>query len=196
MSSANASSISNVNRRFLMAAFGELALGMLALVLGWLLGPNPREHLPRIFEAYRIALGVLQGVVLGVALAGVMELARRIPLDAIKRLNQISSEQFREILKPFSMPQLITLALSAGVGEELLFRGWLQTLFTGPIDQHLFSVRVLLGIALASAAFGLAHPISRAYVIVASSMGIVFGFAYWYPSSHTAYMTPSLWFCF
>ncbi|WP_189575243.1 CPBP family intramembrane glutamic endopeptidase [Marinobacter zhanjiangensis] len=66
---------------------------------------------------------------------------------------------------------LVGLAVLAGIGEELLFRGVIQ----GWVSQHL---GVVAGILAGALVFGLAHAMSLAYFLVASALGVVFGVAY------------------
>ena len=60
------------------------------------------------------------------------------------------------------------IALLAGVGEEMLFRGVLQ----GTISRW---IRPEIGLVAASALFGLAHLITLMYALAASLMGIYLG---------------------
>lgn len=63
------------------------------------------------------------------------------------------------------------VALLAGVGEELLFRGVIQ----GGLDGVLGAWPALI---LASVLFGAMHALSRAYFVVATLMGLYMGLAY------------------
>jgi len=71
-----------------------------------------------------------------------------------------------------SVLQLAAVALAAGFGEELLFRGLLQTelarLIGGPHSS-------LVGLALASAVFGVCHWLDRTYAFLATLAGAYFG---------------------
>ena len=58
--------------------------------------------------------------------------------------------------------------LTAGVGEEVLFRGFLQ----GALGQWLGTGP---GLVLASVVFGAAHPVTPAYVLIASVIGVYLG---------------------
>jgi len=60
------------------------------------------------------------------------------------------------------------VAMAAGAGEELLFRGFFQT--WGAIGGGVWG-----GVALASLLFGLAHPISFAYGAVVALIGAYLG---------------------
>jgi membrane protease YdiL (CAAX protease family) len=66
---------------------------------------------------------------------------------------------------------LAVIALLAGIGEELLFRGWLQ----GALAARL---GILPGILVASVIFGFAHYLSPTYAIYAGLTGLYLGMIY------------------
>lgn len=70
-----------------------------------------------------------------------------------------------------SWPGIILLSCSAGVGEELITRGLLQTWLVGHLG-------VWNGVILASLIFGLMHAMTRLYVIVTFLLGAIFGLLY------------------
>nr|WP_239056945.1 CPBP family intramembrane glutamic endopeptidase [Wenzhouxiangella limi] len=63
------------------------------------------------------------------------------------------------------------VALLAGVGEELLFRGVIQGGLDGVIGPW-------PALALASLLFGAMHALSRAYFVLATVMGLYMGLVY------------------
>ena len=63
------------------------------------------------------------------------------------------------------------MSITAGLGEEWLFRGLLQ----GALARHLSDVPAIV---LASIAFGLCHYITHTYFILATVLGAVFGWLY------------------
>ena len=74
--------------------------------------------------------------------------------------------------------ELIVISICAGIGEELLFRGWLmQWLVEGAAAAPGTPAPVAVGVALvvSSIIFGLFHPITRLYVVLATLMGLYFG---------------------
>jgi membrane protease YdiL (CAAX protease family) len=74
----------------------------------------------------------------------------------------------RPIFGPWSILQLAVISLLAGVCEEALFRGVLQGGLT-PLTG------APAALVIASVAFGLAHPISRHYVLAATAIGFFLG---------------------
>lgn len=67
---------------------------------------------------------------------------------------------------------LAIIALLAGVGEELFFRGWMQTVLAERSG-------VWVGILAASLIFGLLHYLSITYAIYAFATGIYLGVIYY-----------------
>jgi membrane protease YdiL (CAAX protease family) len=66
---------------------------------------------------------------------------------------------------------MVLIALSAGVGEEMLFRGVLQTSLGAWLGWE-------LGLAGSSLLFGLLHPISLPYINVMILVGLYLGGAF------------------
>ena len=85
----------------------------------------------------------------------------------MRQLNRKLTGMFQNL----SWPQLIILSISAGVGEELLFRGLLQTWLIANLNP-------LWGILGASLVFGLMHYLNATYIILTFVLGCLFGIAY------------------
>ena len=125
------------SRRLLLLAFVTEGL-LLAVAVGWIRLRGLSVELGALFPA----------LIAGLAVAGLLAWANYLllrvappiePVEAIRRL-------YRETLQPLfakATPfEIIGISVAAAVGEELLFRGVLQS---------------ELGIAMASILFGLAH---------------------------------------
>ena len=81
----------------------------------------------------------------------------------------------RDIVPQFarlSLLELAVISLAAGVGEELLFRGFIQN---GIASWFGSTWGALFALAVASLLFGFAHSISSAYVIAATLVGLYLG---------------------
>jgi membrane protease YdiL (CAAX protease family) len=140
----------------------EGGLAVLAFFLGWLLGQRPLETLALNANAILVGLaGTLPLVVLFFVLI-------RWPVGPLDSLRRFTLEVLCPMLAPCTVPDLAAIALLAGVGEEMLFRGTLQAVFsrgTGPWT----------GLALASVLFGLMHAVTPAYAVVTALMGAYLG---------------------
>ena len=84
--------------------------------------------------------------------------------------------QLEHFAHDYSWPVLLLLCLLAGIGEEMLFRGALQTWLGRYLGDG-------LAIAGAAIAFGLVHYLSFAYFLIATGLGFVLGLAYWFTDS-------------
>lgn len=143
----------------------EAMLIPLALGLGWLLNLAPWQAL--LFSVEIVVVGALATVPLLVLFS------RR--LLARFQWAQELERTIQRLLLPFfrdAGPLAVALvAALAGLGEELLFRGVIQaglTEWLGPTT----------GLLLASLAFGLAHSITPAYLVLATLMGLYMGLLY------------------
>jgi membrane protease YdiL (CAAX protease family) len=76
-----------------------------------------------------------------------------------------------QFARSYSWPVLVGLAVLAGVGEELLFRGAVQ----GWLVQH---TGPWVAVLAASVVFGLVHYVSFTYFLVATGLGLVLGAVY------------------
>ena len=84
--------------------------------------------------------------------------------------------QLVALFKDLTWPQIIALSICAGVGEELLFRGLLQTWLVAKLNP-------LWGILGASVVFGLMHYLNSIYIFLTFVLGCLFGVAYYLTDS-------------
>lgn len=138
-----------------------------------------------VFEGALLLLAFAIGIVLGVRPAGqlnwswldlgwgILATAPMLLLFAFSWFTSWTTfreirEFLRDVLGPLldncSMLDIITLALLAGVCEEVLFRGL--------IWQYLNLHNAMLALLLTNLLFGLAHSITPLYAIVAGLVGI------------------------
>ena len=87
----------------------------------------------------------------------------------------------RPVFGAWSVAQLATISILAGICEEALFRGVIQAGLAPLIGPG-------AAIVVASAAFGLAHPINRAYVVAATLIGLYLGALFWFTGDLVAPM--------
>lgn len=163
---------------FLTAVLFESALAAFAIFLGWAIGPSARELVPQIDLAdwWPIGSGVLYGCLAAIPLLIFVELIRRIPWEPIRQLERLTDDGMFKVLLELRPTELIVISIAAGVGEELLFRGWLMYWIIQAADASI-PPEAIVGIALlvSSIVFGLFHPITPLYVVLASLMGLYFG---------------------
>lgn len=163
---------------FLTAVLFESALAILAIFLGWSIGPSARQMIPEISPTawWPIASGLLYGCLAAIPLLIFVEIIRRIPWEPIRQLERLADDGMFKVLLELRPSELIVISICAGVGEELLFRGWLMYWIMQGADI-LIPAEVVLVVALllSSIIFGLFHPITPLYVVLASLMGMYFG---------------------
>ncbi len=145
-----------------LAVLFEGSLIVLAWVLGWFLGFPP-------FERFDLRWGAL---VWGVVATAPLLLGMRWCADTRwKPLSRLMREVEEKIVPLFStcaVSELVLISVVAGVGEELLFRGVIQTTLSewfGPWG----------GLLAASVVFGLGHMVTPAYAALAGLIGLYLG---------------------
>jgi membrane protease YdiL (CAAX protease family) len=142
-----------------------------------------------VVEAVLVAVGLVVGRWIGTPIledarvdlrAGVLALAATLPLVACvfwsMRTEVAFFARFREVLRETvvplfagsSLPELLLIAIMAGIGEEVFFRGFLQ----GSLGRV---VNPWIALALVSALFGVAHMVSIGYAIIAGLLGAYLG---------------------
>jgi membrane protease YdiL (CAAX protease family) len=140
----------------------EGGLALLALLLGWLFRTPAMATLN--WNVHGLWLGAAAAVPM---LAGFF-LCVRWPLGPLARIKQFSDEVIRPLFRPCSLLEIAAIALAAGFGEELLFRGVLQALLAGWLDPA-------MGLIAASVVFGLLHSITPTYAVLAALLGAYLG---------------------
>lgn len=115
-----------------------------------------------------MALGVLGALPL---LGGLIWMERH-PVGMLRELLRVVAEEVVPLFRGVSVPGLVAISLAAGVGEELLFRGFLQAALT---DHWSGPIGILVGLLVASLVFGLCHALCWGYAVVATLIGLYLG---------------------
>jgi membrane protease YdiL (CAAX protease family) len=145
-------------------------LGVLAILGGGLLG-GPIDEWVRWSGP-----GLLWGIAGGVAMLAILGLCQLVPAGPIRRLMQLVNERVKPLFRECRVVDLLLIAVLAGIGEELLFRGLLQGWTSAWLGGWLGdSTGPWLAVALTSLAFGFAHCISREYTVFATLLGFLLG---------------------
>jgi membrane protease YdiL (CAAX protease family) len=138
----------------------------LSWLLGWLL-----DHAPLVNFTFSLRGGLLGLLAAGPMLAGFFA-AVRWPVGPLRGIKDFTDRVVRPLMTPCSLLDLAGIAVLAGLGEEMLFRGVLQEAFSG--------WGVGWGIALAALLFGLLHFITPTYAILAALVGAYLGCLYYF----------------
>ena len=176
---------------FVWACGFELAIGIVGLTLGWILGVDARAYIGQVkdltWQSVGIDLGI--GVVASIPMTIAIALLMRVPHESITAIKRLSDAPTMKALLSLTRIELLTLSVCAGIGEELAFRGFLLPWITAIGGSSITSANpfavgdsfrtaapamLAAAVAFSSIAFGLLHPITKLYVLVAALMGVYF----------------------
>jgi uncharacterized protein len=147
---------------FITGCLTEVALLLLAMFCGFFLHAPPlatcRWELPAVLLGFAAAIPPL--------LFFLYTLHSRV--EVFVRHTRLLETLLRPLMGTWSVTQLAVISLLAGISEEALFRGFLQGALNARFGQS-------PAILVASIVFGLAHPLSRTYVVFASLLGVYHG---------------------
>lgn len=132
----------------ILAAFG----------FGWALDINPLTNLNWSWSA------LLIGTLAALPMFGFFLLTMKLPFQAFHKINQFLLDEIGPRIVKASVLEVFILCIFIGLGEELLFRGVLQSW------SNQFGV--VYAIIFTNLLFGILHSVTRVYVIVASLMGV------------------------
>ena len=160
-----------------MVLLGFQAIGMIAIGgLLWDWSGREAERFVSVSTAE-----VLQGLALGGALIVIaLALFRGFPRLS-EKLVRMQADTYAFLGPKLGLPAIVFISLCAGVGEEALFRGGLQTFLGDEFGAP-------LAILISSALFALIHlgkPVITALLLV---VGAMFGVMYWLTGSLLAVM--------
>lgn len=145
-----------------VAVIFEGGLLVLAWGLGHLLGAPVGEQTTFTPSAFVL------GVVATVPLVAGLYWALRSRWSVLVRLRGVMEDTVAPLFAGCPMWGIAIISILAGVGEEALFRGVLQTYLAG----HLGVVPALL---VTSSLFGLVHPVTALYAVMAGLIGLYLG---------------------
>lgn len=148
-----------------LALLSEGGLAGLALVLGWF-GEVPVWD----YIAWNGA-AIGWGVVVSLPMFLLFILCLHWPHGPLGSIRRFAEEIIQPLFGACTLVDLALICTLAGFGEELLFRGVLQPLLASWLGWW-------AGLLLASLLFGLAHPITPMYVVLATLMGLYLGWAW------------------
>jgi len=152
----------------------ELALGLLAWLLGYLVGIDPFSRWHWTWEG--LAWGAI-AILPMLAMAGA---ALSAPGGAWQELRDFLDEVVAPLFLRCRAWHLLLLSAAAGWGEELLFRGLLQRGIATVVAAWGVSSTAASAVAilLAAPAFGFAHPLTWLYVVGATALGAYLGLCF------------------
>jgi uncharacterized protein len=150
---------------FLAAAF-EGGLALLAVGLGWLLGVPPLQS---FFWTWPDVGWGLLATLPPLALLWFCLSSSWQPLRDIVR---VVDELLVPLFANARLPEFAVIAMLAGLGEEMLFRGVVQTTLAHWIGGE---TGTWVALVIAGLLFGLGHSVTYTYVLLAAVIGIYLG---------------------
>jgi hypothetical protein len=147
------------------AAF-ELFLACIALGIGWLTGFAPLDA----FDWN--GADAAWGIVAAGPMIAFWRVASRLNASRLAPFQQFLWNDVRPLFARLSFGEMALISLAAGVGEELLFRGLVQFGLARAIDG---SSGVVVGVAIASVMFALAHAMTTSYAVLAGATSVYLG---------------------
>ena len=149
-------------RNFALFVTMESALGFLAVLIAWWTGISLTDRLD--VSGANLARGLVACLPM-LAAFWVASFSQWRPLVELR----LQVERLvKEIFGQNSWPELAVISLTAGLGEELLFRGALQ----GWISSY---TGATVSVAIVSLLFGVAHAMSVTYFVAATAIGLFLG---------------------
>lgn len=152
-------------RPFVVAVVFEAALIPLALLLAVPVGLQPWRQF--IVTPGLLITAVLATLPLVVALA----LCARVGARWFEDVDALVRPLIESVFRGRGIVAVVVVSALAGLGEELLFRGVIQSAVAAAFGAW-------PGLVVASVLFGLMHALSRAYFVLASLMGLYLGVIY------------------
>lgn len=143
-------------------ALFEVGIGTLAVAAGVLVG-TPTLSLVRI-SLNAVLLGVLATTPLAIGLYTLLH----VPAESLRRIEATLDTVLRPSFADATIGDLLVVAVAAGVGEELLFRGVVQGAAARALGPE-------LGVVIGAALFGIAHAVTGAYAVLAGLVGVFLG---------------------
>ncbi len=108
------------------------------------------------------------GLLASVPMLGGLAWVVRTPWPPLVRFRETIDEVVTPLFANSTMMDLVVISALAGLGEEVLFRGVMQTALAG-------AVGLWLAVAFTSIVFGFAHFISVTYAVYATVVGVYLG---------------------
>ena len=149
-----------------MAMVFEGGLGVIAVGVGWALGRPLGELIDWTVT------GAIWGAAAALPLMVLLLLCVRVPVWPFSEIAEVIDQTLAPMFRDIGLINLAMISALAGLGEELLFRGLLQQ---GLADWIGGPAGVWIGLAAASIIFGLFHPVTPTYTVLATLMGVYLG---------------------
>lgn len=146
----------------IVAIIFEGGMGVLAVILGWFFS---MRIISKIVWDLRL---FLFSIAIALPLSVTVTLLVHIPIESFKKIRKLLVDYFVPMFSGLSILDLFLMAMLSGVGEELLFRGFLQ----GIADEYMGAA---FSVILTNIIFGAAHFVTPVYGVITFLLGCLLG---------------------
>ena len=150
---------------FRQAVLVEGGLAIIAIIVALFCGINYWEYCRYDDETLRIIVWATLPLIAGYFFL------QALPFESLRRIDRFVRELFWQHMGHLTLGQLALIAVLAGFGEELFFRGLLQLGLAAICN-------VWLAVLLTSLVFGLAHAVTPTYCFLALVISLYLGFLF------------------
>jgi len=151
------------------AAAFEGGIAVLAVGLGWLCAEPPLQTFSWSWP------GAAWGAAATLPPLALLWLCLKCPFRPFARILQVIDEVLAPLFAHCRLLEFAVIALLAGLGEEMLFRGVIQSALAGWLGGD---IGMWGALAVAALLFGLAHAITYTYFLLAGLIGLYLGWVW------------------
>jgi CAAX protease family protein len=155
---------------FAMAVVVEGGLAIVAVLFAWFFRVPLRDRLPQFGAP--LVWAIVRGILATLPMLAIFWFLVNSHRPALRQLREQVEWLIGEMFPSGSIAQFAMIATLAGIGEELLFRGVLQTKLADWTTPF-------VGLVITSVLFGLAHALSKLYFLFAVTVGGFLGWMTW-----------------
>lgn len=149
----------------------EGSLVVAAVLLGWMFQVPPFESIsPQYSADYSDGVSLVIGACATAPMLVMLVAIDTAPWGPFRRLRKVVDQRVAPMFQNLSTTEVFIIALLAGIGEEALFRGFLQEAITAAS-----SAGPMTGLMVASVLFGVCHWLTNTYALFAVIMGLLMG---------------------
>lgn len=156
-----------------MIGIFELSLILIAILIGWWFEFDPRHDMRfgYVTEGFSFQSKLLLGIIATLPLFAAFAAVELLPWSPTQEIRRFMNQNVVPWIRSLAIWQLALLGVTAGICEELLFRGAIQF-----AAMRWLSVAGAIGVA--AAIFGAAHYVTWWYAILATAAGLYLGWLF------------------